>query len=83
MKGSSGSTSVWLQVFLWIQEMWSKMECLLPSKVLREMDTIILIKLLASGARSIICEQLPKKLNKDVVYIQVNDSRAALGYITN
>jgi len=38
-------------------------------------------KALASGARSIICEQLPKKLNKDVVYVHVNDSRVALGYM--
>ena len=38
-------------------------------------------KALASGARSIICEQLPKKINKDVVYVHVNDSRVALGYM--
>ena len=36
---------------------------------------------IASGANSIVCEQLPKALHQEVVYIQVNDSRAALGYI--
>tara|TARA_A100000164_G_scaffold136266_1_gene120981 strand:- start:129 stop:1589 length:1461 start_codon:yes stop_codon:yes gene_type:complete len=36
---------------------------------------------IASGASSIVCEQLPKVLNQEVVYIQVNDSRAALGYM--
>ena len=36
---------------------------------------------IASGASSIVCEQLPKALHQEVVYIQVNDSRAALGYI--
>ena len=36
---------------------------------------------IASGASSIVCEQLPKVLHQEVVYIQVNDSRAALGYM--
>lgn len=36
---------------------------------------------IASGANSIVCEQLPKALHQEVVYIQVNDSRAALGYM--
>ena len=36
---------------------------------------------IASGANSIVCEQLPKVLHQEVVYIQVNDSRAALGYM--
>ena len=38
-------------------------------------------KALASGASSIVCEQLPKELNHKVVYVQVNDSRVALGYM--
>jgi len=38
-------------------------------------------KALASGARSIVCEQLPKELDQEVVYVQVNDSRVALGYM--
>ena len=36
---------------------------------------------IASGASSIVCEQLPKVPHQEVVYIQVNDSRAALGYM--
>ena len=35
------------------------------------------------GASSIVCERLPKELHKEAVYIQVSDSRAALGYISN
>jgi len=38
-------------------------------------------KALALGASSIVCEQLPKELNQEVVYVQVNDSRIALGYM--
>ena len=38
-------------------------------------------KALALGASSIVCEQLPKELNQEVVYVQVNDSRVALGYM--
>ena len=38
---------------------------------------------LASGASSIVCEQLPKELNQEVVYVQVNDSRVALGYMAS
>ena len=38
-------------------------------------------KALALGASSIVCEQLPKELNQKVVYVQVNDSRVALGYM--
>ena len=40
-------------------------------------------KALASGASSVVCEQLPKELNQEVVYVQVNDSRVALGYMAS
>ena len=38
---------------------------------------------LASGASSVVCEQLPKEPNQEVVYVQVNDSRVALGYMAS
>ena len=35
---------------------------------------------IASGAQSIICENLPENLKTGIVYIQVNDAREALGW---
>lgn len=35
------------------------------------------------GARSIICETLPQKLDPEVVFIQVNDSRDAMGWVAS
>ena len=36
---------------------------------------------IASGAKSIICEVLPKTLAEEVVYIKVNDAREALAWL--
>ena len=40
-------------------------------------------KAIDNGAKAIVCEEVPKNLNKDVVYIQVNDSSVALGEIAS
>ncbi len=40
-------------------------------------------KSIGAGAKYIVCEQIPEVLNKAVVYIQVDDSRAALGFIAD
>jgi len=36
---------------------------------------------IASGAKSILCEKLPENLEAAVVYIQVKDTRSALGWV--
>ncbi len=35
------------------------------------------------GARSIICEKLPEDIKQDITYIQVKDSKAALGIVAS
>ncbi|MEK9603120.1 MAG: UDP-N-acetylmuramoyl-L-alanyl-D-glutamate--2,6-diaminopimelate ligase [Flavobacteriaceae bacterium] len=36
---------------------------------------------IASGAKSIVCETLPEKLSTEITYIQVNDTKEALGWV--
>ncbi len=38
---------------------------------------------LEKGAKAVVCEELPDKIEDDVCYIQVKDSAEALGYIIN
>jgi len=76
-----GSTSVLVSEVAFDSRKVSKGTLFVAQKGVHTDGHLYIEKAIISGATAIICEELPKQLNKDVTYVKVADANLALSFI--